>query len=275
MPMAKRAGTGLHLCEVLDIKNLSDQIYLMRLSCPAIATYAEPAQFVNVRVGERYIPLLRKPFSICRKSAEEGWFEILWRVVGRGTELMSRYQPGDRVDVLGPLGRGFAFPRSTTHALLVGGGLGVAPLPFLAETTMKAGTKVEVFLGARTASELALVDVFRAMEAGVHLATEDGSQGTRGLVTDLVVDRLQRDPVPTGIRLFGCGPTGLLRRLIELSMEFGVPGYVSLETMMGCGFGICMGCPVKVRERQDGGGRYRLTCTEGPVFDTKEVEIDD
>ncbi|MFQ5824985.1 MAG: dihydroorotate dehydrogenase electron transfer subunit [bacterium] len=246
----------------------------MRMECPYLAKIVEPGQFINIKVNNEFIPLLRKPFSVCRRNIDEGWIEVLWKIVGKGTEIMAGYRAGDVVNVLGPLGRGFYMPPDMHYALLVGGGLGVAPLLFLCEEILKAGKSVLVFLGAKSVDELTFIDVFLQMDVEVYFATEDGSKGKSGLVTDLIIEYLKQEKDLNRRHIFSCGPVGLLNKMIKISDEFNLEGQISIETMMGCGFGICMGCPVRVRGEQTGGGLFKLACVDGPVFNAREVWLD-
>lgn len=266
---------GLYTCRVLDVKNLVGSIYLMRFSCPEIAHIVEPGQFVNIKVNSEYTPFLRKPFSICRRNKEQGWLEIVWKIVGKGTQILAEFKPGRMLNVIGPLGKGFSLPPKTEVAFLVGGGLGVAPLPFLCEELLKQQYRVEVFLGARSANEISLVDLFRESGVEVFLSTEDGSLGEKGLVTEILLTRLHSFRSLHQMHLFSCGPTGFLKAMMKLTDELSIEGQVSIETMMGCGFGICMGCPVRVRDGKSGGGLYKLTCIDGPVFNAREILLDE
>lgn len=259
---------------VVSITNLVGEVYLMRLHAPELAGALVPGQFVNIRVHDEFIPLLRKPFSVCRRSVEEGWIEVLWKIVGKGTKIMSGYVPGQRVNLMGTLGQGYKMLPNLGEAILVGGGLGVAPLPFLCEELVKTGASVAVFLGARSADELAMVEAFTCLGVDVHTATEDGSAGQRGLVTEILTPYLEWRIGNPDVHLYSCGPMGLLRAMIEISERYRIGGQISLETMMGCGFGICMGCPIRVREGRPG-GLYKLACLDGPVFDAGEVWLDD
>ncbi len=275
MPGKKQhSSKGIFDCPILSLKSLVGDIYLMRMSCPAIARNAVPGQFVNIKVNNDFVPFLRKPFSVCRRNEKEGWIEVLWKIVGKGTEIMSRYQRREVVNILGPLGRGYDIPPDLQIALLVGGGLGVAPLPFLCEEIRKLGKSVEVFLGASSESELSMVEAFRDLGIEVFLATEDGSLGKRGLVTEILLERLNQIPSLQGVYLYSCGPTPFLQAMMNLSEERGIVGEVAIETMMGCGFGICVGCPVRVRDGRVGEGLFKLTCIDGPVFNTTEILLD-
>ncbi len=270
MPEIRHNMKGIFHCPVIFVRNLVGEIYVMRMQCPTIAKIVEPGQFINIKVNDELIPLLRKPFSVCRRSAEEGWIEILWKVVGKGTEIMTRYEADDMVNILGPLGRGFYIPPEIEEALLVGGGLGVAPLPFLCEEILRSGKTTRVFLGAKSTNELSLIEVFQQMGVEVFIATEDGSEGTPGLVTDILIEYLNQSDKVTRKHLFSCGPTGLLNNMIKITEKFHIEGQISIETMMGCGFGICMGCPVAVAN----GNRFKLACLDGPVFNAREVRLD-
>lgn len=267
----KENKPGIFYCSVIYNRNLTDQIYLMRLDCEEIARQALPGQFVNIKVNDDLFPLLRKPFSICRCNANEGWFEVIWKVVGKGTEIMAKYKPGQKVNVLGPLGKGFEVPEEIRLAILVAGGLGVAPLPFLSDQLTRFDIPTVVFLGARTATEISLVEVFTELGVEIHLSTDDGTMGTQGVVTEILEDYLKKQDLLENIHMFCCGPIPFLRRIIEISRQFKIESQISIETMMGCGFGICMGCPVQVRNLQTGEAQYKLTCIDGPVFRASEV----
>ncbi|MCH9006950.1 dihydroorotate dehydrogenase electron transfer subunit [candidate division KSB1 bacterium] len=264
----------IHTCPVISNTNLVGEIYLMRLACPDISAFSLPGQFVNVKVNEEVIPLLRKPFSVCRRSSAEGWFEVLWKVVGKGTKIMADLRAGDSVSVVGPLGRGFRTAPKSGMALLVAGGIGVAPFPFLCEQLLAEGVEVEIFLGAQSTADLAMVDVFAEAGVPVTIATEDGSTGHRGLVTESLLKRLSSVADMAGVHLFSCGPTGFLKAMTAISEECKVEGQVAIETMMGCGFGICVGCPVRVRNPRAGEKLYKLSCIDGPVFGTREICLD-
>lgn len=261
------------LSQILAVDRLADEIYRMRLHNPEIARYASAGQFVNLRVHSSVIPLLRRPFSICRRDREAGWFEVLWKVIGYGTRIMAERRSGETMDLIGPLGRPFEMAPPSSLALLVGGGLGVAPLPFLCQELLEASVNVEVFLGARTTDELTCVDLFRGMGVTPILSTDDGSTGNRGVVTQAVERRLRELLDPGHVWIYGCGPVPMLARVDEMALSSGLQGQVSTETMMGCGIGICMGCAERSRGGLPGGGRYKLSCIDGPVFDVGEVVL--
>jgi dihydroorotate dehydrogenase electron transfer subunit len=192
--------------------------------------------------------------------------EVLYKVSGRGTSLLSEAEPGQRLSVVGPLGRGFSEPASGTRAILVGGGTGVASLYGLAQAALGRGAGVSVLLGARTAGDLMARGDFSRLGVDLRVATEDASEGHRGLVTELLEELLgaQGEVSPT---LYACGPTPMMRACAEIAEARSLPCFVSLENRMACGFGVCLGCAVPVSA-----GGYGLVCREGPVFEAGDVE---
>jgi dihydroorotate dehydrogenase electron transfer subunit len=187
--------------------------------------------------------------------------EILYKVSGRGTRLLAAGEPGERIRVVGPLGEGFRPPGDAEHAILVGGGTGIASLFELASS---AGGRVTVILGARSADALMAVEDFEKLEVDLRVCTEDGSQGQRGLVTDVLSELLEASD--GAARVYACGPTPMMQRCAEIAEQLSTPCQVSLENGMACGFGVCLGCAVPLAE-----GGYALVCRQGPVFESEEL----
>lgn len=263
-----------HDCTVLSNKRLSkNNIYLTRFHCPDISKNSSSGQFVNVKVSHGFLPLLRRPFSICKVDKAAGWFELLWQIVGQGTALMADYKVEDVVNIIGPLGQGFRIKPEIESAILVGGGLGIAPLPFLCQDILeKSSADIAVYVGVRSKADLAMVELFNDFDINIIQCTEDGSAGIQGYVTKPLIEKLTTKGSVTPV-LFSCGPEGFLQRMIDIADEFQVEGQISVETVMGCGFGICVGCPVAVRDYAEGERKYKLTCMDGPVFDSREVKL--
>ncbi|OQX11234.1 MAG: hypothetical protein BWK76_19460 [Desulfobulbaceae bacterium A2] len=247
--------------EILAMQALTADMYRCRLHAPQIAAAARPGQFVMVRVSQGLDPLLRRPLSIHR--VDRVTVELLFKVVGRGTALLAAAAVGGRLDLVGPLGHGFSEDTSTP-VLLEGGGMGIAPLLFLAARLRAAapGQSLPVLLGARHRGELeVLAEDFVGVGCEVHVATDDGSLGHHGLVTELF-SRVARP----GARVAACGPWPMLRAVACQCREQGYACEVSLETMMACGLAACLGCAVP----RPGGG-YAHVCKDGPVFAAGEV----
>lgn len=249
----------------------------MELHAPDVAAQARPGQFLHVsvhRMGEppRYDPLLRRPFSVHGADAVRGTVVLLYRVAGRGTALLAQRKEGDLLDVLGPLGRGFSLPPGGSRVALVAGGMGLAPLYFLAGELLRSGSEVHFLMGARRLEELHLIGDLLALAKREpafkpFFATDDGSYGFSGPVTGLLETFLAREGVD---RAYACGPKPMLREVVKLLARFGVPGEVSLEEHMGCGVGACLSCACRVREA--GGFSYRRVCADGPVFAAESVD---
>ena len=253
----------LEQCAVVDVRKAAEGIYLLSFTSPAISRAIRPGQFVNIRVDGGCDPLLRRPFSAYRIEGDV--VEIIFQVVGKGTEALRRKKTGDTLDVLGPLGVPFRVDAEEIGtAVLVAGGLGVAPLPILTGALRSRGTSIMTFLGARTSAQLVTAHL-----EGLHTATDDGSAGFRGTVVDCA-SRVLRESRPPAPKIFACGPTPMLRAVATLARASGIPCEVSLEGPMGCGIGICQGCPI---ERANDERSYALMCKEGPVFDITTIRI--
>ena len=250
------------ICPVQKVEQAAENIHVLSFISERIARSATPGQFVNVRADEGIEPLLRRPFSVY--TTENSLVQIIFNVVGKGTSILARKRVGETIDVLGPLGFPFTLDGSFETAVLVAGGLGVAPLPLASRELQRLGKRVVSLLGVRTASML----VDRHLP-DVHVATDDGSQGHHGTVVDLATQLL-----PPGshrnTKVFSCGPTPMLRALRSYVLRTKIPCEASLEGAMGCGFGICQGCPV---EMVNPGKRYALMCKDGPVFDITAIRL--
>jgi dihydroorotate dehydrogenase electron transfer subunit len=193
----------------------------------------------------------------------------LWKVYGAGTELMTKARRGDVFDVLGPLGKGFSFVSTIKNALVIAGGLGIAPMPLLIDSLLERRVHLKVQIGARTDKELWGEELFRSLGAQVDCATDDGSRGHRGFVTALLEEELKKN---RDLDVFACGPMPMLAKVSQICLEAHVNGQLSVETVMGCGFGICMGCPMIPAKGVKEYGRYLLTCVDGPVFSADAVQ---
>jgi dihydroorotate dehydrogenase electron transfer subunit len=252
----------------------------MTMRSSEIARNARPGQFAQILCAGSNDPLLPRPFSFFKTDAHD--FSILYHALGKGTGLLTTARKGDSLWVLGPLGNGFSMPRrgAATAPLLVGGGVGIPPLYHLAQTLLKKKhyekKDIQVILGARNKALLLCESEFKKLGVSVSVATDDGSKGAKGFVTTLLQNRLQPSAIRLQSRLYACGPTPMLKAVSALSEKFKVPCEVSVEVPMACGFGACLGCAIKVREkREEGRGqethRFAIACTEGPVFQAGDI----
>ena len=274
--------------------------FVITMSSPYIAREAKPGQFVQVVCSNEFDPLLPRPFSFLTVTKNE--FSLLYQVVGKGTQILSEAKKDDMLWVLGPLGNGFstslrgsegaeaiplyakdisrktgllrrrfALPRNDV-AILVGGGVGIPPLYHLAQKLVKDKISIHVFLGARNKNLLLCEKDFRKLNAGarlprpyMYLSTDDGSKGYKGLVTGPLEDFLKKINSKE-IQIYTCGPTPMLKAVSLLSQKYGIDCQVSVEEPMACGFGVCLGCAIKVK-----GPRFAMACTQGPVFKADEI----
>ena len=242
----------------------------LSVEAPRLAAALVPGQFVHVRIPALEASALRRPFSVF--DAVDGRVTILYKVVGRGTAALSQSKVGDTLDVMGPLGHGFPVACKGA-ALLVGGGFGVAPLYFLAKRLMAAdpNAKPILFLGGRTKDDLLALDEFAAIGVETRVATNDGSAGAKGFVTDPLDDALieQREKgLP--FELFTCGPDGLLKAVADRAVGTGMPGWISMDRHMICGVGACFACIQRVKG-PDGKPFNARCCINGPVFAAKDI----
>ncbi len=218
----------------------------------------DPGQFVMVSIpGEEVF--LRRPFGIAGLS--RGLAEICYKVVGKGTSALSGASAGTKIDVVGPCGKGFKMPGADETPVLVAGGYGIAPLMGLCR---KIGKGAKMYYGAKTSAEFLFLKELSEMDIEVVLATEDGSQGDEGLITDSLVRDLDSMKKPA---LFSCGPKGLMEAVAKIGMSRGISTQVSMEEYMACGIGVCNGCVCKSAD-----GTFLKTCSDGPVFDAKDLK---
>ena len=249
-----------YLLNLIDSQILAPGMVLQTYHEPEIAAQAQPGQFVNARPTELSDPLLRRPFSFCTIDRAAGTFTVLMKVIGPGTRLLADLRPGAQVDMLAPLGKTFQWA-GARRLLLVAGGVGVAPMLFLAQTVREAAQqeRPEIIFcyGARTAAEFVMLDEIECVADRVILATNDGSRGERGFVTEAAEKLFAPD-----LSIFTCGPNPMMDDLLTRMRRAGLEGQVSLENQMGCGIGACQGCVVPTR------AGYIRICCDGPVLPT-------
>lgn len=251
-------------CRVVAHHPLCGNFYKLVLQNRSMAAKARPGQFLNIKVDPGLDLLLRRPLSI--HLVKGSHLEIIYKVVGRGTEKLAQVKVQEKIDVIGPLGHGYALTAGKT--ILVGGGTGIASLAFLAATLKNKYNQVPIVLiGARNKDELLCSEAFEKIGCTVKVATDDGSQGFHGLVTELFREMAAIFSTHPNM-VYACGPLPMLRELVRLCRHFRIPCEVSLEEHMGCGVGACMGCVVKGTK-----GEYLRVCKDGPVFNANEVVL--
>jgi dihydroorotate dehydrogenase electron transfer subunit len=235
-------------------------VHLIRLECPQITSAAIPGQFIMVRCGEETI--LRRPLSIHQVDRDKNVLTLLLKVAGRGTGWLSRRQSGDTLDLLGPLGNGFVIDHAARNLLMVAGGIGIAPLIFLAQEAANDGHSVNLLHGAPTAPQLYPVDLI-PHNVELITATEDGTACKKGMITDILPDY-----AGWADQIFACGPAAMYNTLAAQPSLQEKRVQISLEERMGCGLGVCYGCTIKTK---DG---LRQVCKDGPVFALDDIIVE-
>ena len=270
--MTADGGAWTGIAEVFGYKRAAEPYHSLTIVAPEVSARALPGQFIAVRPPEGQGLLLRRPFSIHRVDRRPGWagtIEIAFDIRGRGTEVLSRARQHTPLEILGPLGRPFRFPKEPTNCVLVGGGIGAAPLHFLAEELRGHGHRVDFILGARTQEHLLRPIEAKRMSLTVTFTTDDGSAGKRGVVTDVLADTVRATQARV---VYACGPIPMLRAVADVCAQLKVPCQVAWEEVMACGFGACLVCavPVRLGPGDDEWGWARC-CTEGPVFSASRI----
>jgi len=266
---------------------ISANVYYLELSIAKITSKLKPGHFVHIRLLGTNDPLLRRPLSVNRiverkfKNKIMKNIGIVYNVVGKGTNLLKEMAVGEQVDVLGPLGNGFNLKdlKPMQPIILVSGGMGIAPLVFLSQSLMQRKQKKQItaFVGMDTKKNLILESDLKKLGCAVKISTDDGSKGFKGFVSQLLENYLSKpnalNPKPY---IFACGPKLMLKALGIVANKFNIQGQVSLDEMMGCGIGACLGCVVKTHDqKQEKEFVYKRICKDGPVFDINEIIWED
>ena len=268
--------------KILYNKKIKGNYFHLVIQAPKITQESLPGQFLNIKVNDAYEPLLRRPFSIHRVKGAN--IELLYEVVGKATEILSRRKSGEYLDVIGPLGNGFTLnTKHKTLNILVAGGMGVAPLVFLAEKLAysveriayrkEKGLKLSakryplnaiVLIGVRTKDEILCEKEFKDLGCEVKIATDDGSKGFKGYASELLKEVLSTIDYRLST-IYACGPRPMLEEISHISKKYNIPTQLSLEEHMACGIGVCLGCVVNTKEG------FKRVCKEGPVFNAVKI----
>ena len=255
-------------CKIISNDRLQGEYFRIRFEAPEIASKAKPGQFVHIRIDERNDNILRRPFSI--NNAENGVLTVVYKVVGIGTANLSKMAPGSVCDILGPLGNSFSASPSDVIPVAVCGGYGSAATFMLTRICPAPGI---LLLGARSKADIILTEDYAACNYDVRVATDDGSMGHRGRVTELIPQLLQQYP-DKKFFFYGCGPHPMLMALAEILRKYGQDGELSIDQIMCCGVGACFGCVVKVVDHSGKNPwKYVRSCMEGPVFPLNDVYV--
>ena len=253
--------------EVISNELVAENHYLLRCSCPEIAESALPGQFIHVLIPQGSGLLLRRPFTIYTVEGDQ--ITMLYQLIGEGTNVLSSLKRSDLIRVLGPLGNTFEISSSANPAIIVGGGAGIASLMLLAVALKNAGVHTLGLVGSMNRKRLLSVGDLEAIGVDTHIATDDGSVGHHGFVTELLTQILETHDLQNPI-IYACGPDGMLHTVTKIALDHHIPTQLAMENRMGCALGVCLGCVCKV-QMPDGGFEYQRVCTEGPVFNAEDI----
>lgn len=284
---------------VISNERLNENSWKMTLEGPhELVSEIKPGQFINIKINRGNDPLFRRPFSIFRcfkKNGGHSYLQIVYEVVGKGTEIMSYLGRGDALDVIGPLGNGFVWDRNKKTHVVIGGGIGSAGIFMLCEELSLAineyGIELYIILDVKSRNRLILEDEFNALNGEVIIATHDGSYGYHGYVTNMISNYIDSGKIPSDCTIYACGPEQMYRALVPICQQYNILTRISIERHMMCGMGACMSCVCKVdknnilkrrnlkdshividQEKEFG---YALVCKDGPIFYIDEVLLDE
>lgn len=252
---------------VVRHNQVSRDMWELEFIAPAIAPEAVPGQFVHIRSTLGSNPLLRRPLSLYDVDKRLGSITLLYKVVGAGTNLLTRIKTKEYVDVMGPLGQGFSLPPRGKRVVLVGGGVGIAPLVYLARVLAAQSYQVKVLHGVESRRQLVALDKMREIGVDFMPSTMDGSAGFKGLVTELLQKKINPQEIDY---IYTCGPEVMMAAVTDYARKLGIAGEVSLEEYMACGVGACLGCARKLKPDDE---NYVKICKDGPVFPMAGVEF--
>lgn len=262
------------IAEVLSYKKMGEEYHLLSIVTPEVASLAKPGQFVNLRPPHDRSFILRRPFSIYRVNRRGGWaatVEVVFDVRGGGTQALASLRAHDTVDLIGPVGRPFTLSKTRNSCLLVGGGVGAVPLIFLGEELRAAGKRVDILWGASRASRLVNSIDAKRLGSKSAFATDDGSEGYQGHVTDLLPEMIEKCGTEV---IYACGPHPMLEAVTKVAVKYRIPVQVAMEALMGCGIGVCMTCVQPVWNKAGSDLVNVRTCVDGPVFNGARIAWD-
>jgi len=251
--------------EVIKNLPLSQNVYLLKVKTDLDIIFSfNPGQFVKIKINERIDPLIPRPFTI--HDVKKNSFYVLYQVVGKGTKALSLVQPGNKIEFLGPLGK--PFPKLENYVICAGG-IGIAGFIYLLESIKRKTHPYvlpkKIFYGARTAEDLVCYPFLEGIGTKVEIATEDGSQGYKGLITEPLIKYLEKNKVD----VLACGPLPMLKAVAKIAQSFGVKAYLTMETFLSCGTGFCKGCVIPLKN-----GNYAHLCIEGPTLLAEEIDFE-
>jgi len=255
--------------KIIKNKKVGPNIFQLVLNYDHLDENPEPGQFFNIKVSHRGSddPLLRRPFSIFDFNAADKEIEFIYKVVGKGTKILSEFETGTELDILGPLGNPFSLNENGEDIHLIGGGMGIAPLFYLAKKLEKRNKKIKIYIGAANKAELNFFEnKFKKLKTKLYLASMEEKLTIKGTALDLWLDKLQYNPD----FIYSCGPEKMLAAVEKEALMKNIIGEISIEKRMGCGIGVCLSCSCETTDKNQ---KNKRACVEGPVFKIGEVVL--
>ncbi len=256
----------VNLAEISEKTEIAPGIFDFRIKSKEIALEAKAGQFLNIKCSDSLSALLRRPVSICDVNIYTGEVRFVFQIRGDGTRLLAEKKVGDTIDILGPLGNGFTVSSDFKNSLLIGGGIGVFPLMMLSKKLEMDSTSV--YLGFRNSDMVVLDKEFGYVCSDFKIATDDGSRGIKGYVTQLMEEKIKNSNIDI---VYACGPESMLKIVQKNCLDNGIPCQLSMEQRMGCGIGACLVCACKIKVKGENAWEYRHVCKDGPIFSGDEV----
>ena len=260
----------LLFAELVDKQQLKKDLFKFSIKAPNIVKNSKQGNFIEIRVSEQTEPFLRRPISIYNLDRDNGVLEFIFQVKGKGTEILSKKEVGDLIDVVGPLGYGTFKYEDYQNIAVIGGGIGIFPLYELAKCAKNDNKTVNTYIGFRNQDLVVLEEEFKQVSNNLILTTDDGSYGKKGFAINFLEEDINNGKIDS---IFACGPLPMLKAVQKLASDKNIPCQISLEEKMACGLGVCLGCAVKTASSSKENPEYLHVCKAGPVFNSKDVEI--
>lgn len=256
--------------ELVKKEQLNSDIFKFSIKAPSIVEKSKPGNFIEIRVSNQTEPFLRRPISIYNLDKENGILEFIFQVKGKGTDILSKKNEGELIDITGPLGYGTFKYDNYNNLAIIGGGIGIFPLYELAKCAKKDNKNVNTYLGFRNKNYVVLENEFKNVSNNLTITTDDGTYKEKGFAIDFFKRDIEEEKVDC---IYACGPLPMLKAIQKLAIEKDIPCQLSLEEKMACGLGVCLGCAVKTSKSTKDAPEYWHVCKAGPVFQAKDVEI--
>lgn len=247
---------------IVKNQKIAQEHFELILKAPEIAKIGKPGQFVQIKITDDLNPLLPRPFSLSNVDVKTGCISVIYKIIGKGTQILSQRRKGEILTAAGPLGNGFWLEPNVKQVALIAGGTGIGPILFLAKTLCNS-YRIFAFLGARSKNMLCGYEQLKNYCEQIFCSTDDGSYERQGFVTDLFEKKCQKFKID---QIIAVGPIPMIKKVVRIAHKLQIPSLISLEERMACGFGICMGCAVKLAD-----GKHHLACCDGPVFRGEDV----